>query len=360
MTFNVASLPNKAGEFLRSAFKNIPLDLSHTKRGGDLTFASPEAGVLLVTPQHHIGDGLILSAGIHGNETAPIEWLDQLASKILSGELTVKLPLLLILGNLDAIKEGTRFCETNMNRLFSSANTGDENGRSRHSNGVEARAAQPDKEHHRARILMNACAAFTSQLSGHFRHYDLHCVIRHSLHTRFAVAPGISSSKEENVACKSLWQMGVSALLLGSPAKTTFSAYTHYQLGGDSFTVELGQARAFGENDAQQLTLLDRYFTQYIANGTPRLSEIEANSINERDTTRFQVRKEVIRHSEDFELCFAADVSNFTRFEPGTILCKDGSTEIRATVGADHIVFPNRLVPVGQRAVLIIGHEEQD
>lgn len=46
----------------------------------------------------------MLSAGIHGNETAPIELLNQLVNDLLSGSRTLAVRLLVVLGNPAAMR----------------------------------------------------------------------------------------------------------------------------------------------------------------------------------------------------------------------------------------------------------------
>ncbi len=61
---------------------------------------------------------MVLSVGIHGNETAPIELLGASLARLEAGLLRLGSPVLVILGNLEAIRAGTRFVNTNLNRLF--------------------------------------------------------------------------------------------------------------------------------------------------------------------------------------------------------------------------------------------------
>jgi succinylglutamate desuccinylase len=62
---------------------------------------------------------IVLSCGVHGNETAPIEICENLVKNILLGEIIVKQRVLFLFGNLPAMDIAERFIEENMNRLFS-------------------------------------------------------------------------------------------------------------------------------------------------------------------------------------------------------------------------------------------------
>ena len=61
---------------------------------------------------------ILLSVGVHGNETAPIEIIDQLVSDIFAGKIVVKQNLLIVIANLQSIKASCREVVENMNRLF--------------------------------------------------------------------------------------------------------------------------------------------------------------------------------------------------------------------------------------------------
>lgn len=52
------------------------------------------------------GLDLLLSAGIHGNETAPIELLDRLLHDIARGDLKPRARILFLFGNPEAMRRG--------------------------------------------------------------------------------------------------------------------------------------------------------------------------------------------------------------------------------------------------------------
>ena len=129
-------------------------------------------GALEVRPPQARDNGLdlLLSAGIHGNETAPIELLDRLLHDIARGDLKPRARILFLFGNPEAIRKGERFIEQDVNRLF--------NGRHEQSSGSEAL---------RACELERLAASFFSLPDRQRLHYDLHTAIRGSKIEQFAV-----------------------------------------------------------------------------------------------------------------------------------------------------------------------------
>src|SRR4051812_19536456 len=62
--------------------------------------------------------GLLLSAGIHGDETAPIEMLERLLADMVEAPMDLAVDLMVVVGNLAAIAAGRRYIDVDMNRLF--------------------------------------------------------------------------------------------------------------------------------------------------------------------------------------------------------------------------------------------------
>ena len=79
-----------------------------------------QRGVLEVIPANRNEDtkNIIISCGIHGDETAPMELIDKLVNDIVSGFQTVNERCLFIIANPHATKEQARFLEHNLNHLF--------------------------------------------------------------------------------------------------------------------------------------------------------------------------------------------------------------------------------------------------
>jgi succinylglutamate desuccinylase len=68
----------------------------------------------------------------------------------------------------------------------------------------------------------------------------------------------------------------------------------------------------------------------------------------------FVVKHSIQRSSESWEFFVADDVPNFSEFSPGSVISQDGDEQYVVGEEPEYIVFPNRQVPVGQRAGLML------
>lgn len=282
------------------------------------------------------GEALIVSAGIHGNETAPIEVLNQLLKELLNGDWSLACPALLILGNPPAMVAGRRFIEVNLNRLFNGAHQKTE--------------YQGVAEAYHARQLEEVCQWFAARHPEKLSHYDLHTAIRPSLREKFALYPYADGRQPPGAQCDFLLEADVQTLLLQHREGTTFSSFSASVLGAESFTVELGKVRPFGKND------LDRF--TWIATALQRrmMGELAPDRPAE-SLTIFEVVHEIINTGESFHFHIPDDVANFTEYPPGTVIWEDDQTVYRVGEIPEAIVFPNPDVPVGQRVGLMVRQE---
>lgn len=292
-------------------------------------------GALEITPASGDDNGfdLLLSAGIHGNETAPIELLDSLLQGIASGALQPRARVLFLLGNPPAMRRGERFIDQDINRLF--------NGRHADASGYEAL---------RACELERLAANFFS-LPGRTRlHYDLHTAIRGSQIEQFALYPYSPERAHSSLELARLQAAGITAVLLQSKVGITFSSYTYACLDTEAFTLELGKARPFGQNQEVNLQQLEGRL-QSLIEGTEASLDGQALDVLQ----RFQVAREVIKHSDAFRLYLPADVENFSELPLGYLLAEDiaGTRWIIDEPGT-RIIFPNPKVKNGLRAGLLV------
>lgn len=302
--------------------------------GGRYRIVAP--GLLELLPDRPAEDAAVtvISAGIHGDETAPLELLGTLAARLEAGLLRLAAPALLIIGNPPAIGQATRYVDTNLNRLFRHDVEGDSD------------------EHRRARLLMDEVAAFFARHDPERTrtrlHYDLHTAIRTSRYPRFAVEP-FSATPTVPEQWQALAGAGIQAVLSQHSHSWTFSHFSRHYLGAQGFTLELGQVAPFGHNDLRPLapmaTLLEALLA---ARPAPRAAV--------GTMTFFKVEHELLRVSRDFELCFPDDTANFTAFAPGTLLARDAEAgDYRVPTEAPlHVVFPNARVELGARAALLV------
>jgi succinylglutamate desuccinylase len=276
---------------------------------------------------------LIISAGVHGNETAPIEVLNGLVSELLHGRWQLACPALLILGNPAAMVAAERFIDANMNRLFHGAHS--------------QQTYHGFPEAVRARQLEVLCQQFATAHTGALSHYDLHTAIRPSMREKFALYPFVANRKVPENQCRFLLEAQVKTLLLQHKAGTTFSSFTSSQLRAESFTIELGKVRPFGQND------LSRF--RGIEDALRRRLQGKAQVAPPSDTlTVFEVVHEILNTGKGFRLHIPDNAANFTEYSPGTLIWEDSETCYRVGDLPEAIVFPNRKVPVGQRAGLMI------
>ncbi|MWV13380.1 succinylglutamate desuccinylase [Pseudomonas sp. R-28-1W-6] len=290
-------------------------------------------GALEVTPSVSADSGLdlLLSAGIHGNETAPIELLDRLLQGIASGQLIPQARILFLFGNPEAMRRGERYIEQDINRLFS--------GRHEQSSGPEAL---------RANELEHLAAAFFSKPGRSRLHYDLHTAIRGSKIEQFALYPYAEGRAHSPRELARLRAAGIEAVLLQKKVGITFSSYTYAHLDAEAFTLELGKARPFGQNQQVNLDPLERRLRLIIENSEPADSALDGLQL-------FSVAREVIKHSDAFRLHLPADVENFSELPVGYLLAEDiaGTRWLVEEPGA-RIIFPNPKVKNGLRAGILI------
>ncbi|WP_428242596.1 succinylglutamate desuccinylase [Gynuella sp.] len=291
-------------------------------------------GVLEFSPSHSAGHALVLSAGVHGNETAPIEIINNLVTAILAGHIQLQCSLLIILGHPQAMRQEQRYIETNLNRLFVEP--------------LRRNTYKPSIELSRANLL---CRLVDDFLMRHGQaeklHLDLHTAIRRSRKERFAIFPYVENRAYLQQDIQLLLAMGIEATLLMHKAGSTFSSYSGLQHGARSYTLELGRVRPFGQND---LTAYQNVYDALAA----WLCEPDSIVTPDRQMEFYSVRSEVIRTGEHFELMVAADQENFSEYLSGELVWRDHEQEYRVQGRPELIVFPNPNVEFGHRAALLV------
>ena len=320
------------GSFLAATLAAAQPHAAPLRATGDAQLAWLDVGVLRYLPAQADGAGLLLSAGVHGDETAPIEALDALAAALVDGSLQPRRALLLLLGNPAAIVAGRRYVDANMNRLFLPG---------------EAPAGATG-ERRRARLLMRHAADFLGTQAG-AAHLDLHTAIRGSRYRRFAISPG-DAGQTPWPARLGAW--GIEALVYNPRTRSTFAAWSALHCGARSFTVELGRARPFGRNYPQDLAPFRAGLRAFLRDG-----DGDPGAAGAAAPRAFAVSREIIKAREDFRLHLDPDCENFTPCAAGTLLASEGSRRYHAR-DQEHILFPNAAVAAGERALLLLRPDE--
>lgn len=322
--------PNMLTEWIELSLEGTPPKRCRGRlRGGDFNLLAP--GILELTPTQcrDAARACVLSVGIHGNETAPIELLGACLARLEAGLLSLGAPVLVILGNPEAIRRAERYVETNLNRLFR---------RDLNEHG---------KEPERARELMRAVDDFFSRQGNRQRlHYDLHTAIRDSRFPRFVVDPyaAINTGSEQ---WRWLAAADIQAVLHQHRHSWTFSHYSKHYHQAQAFTLELGRVARFGDNDLAPLAPMARLVEALLEGREPAQADPARMAF-------FRVAHELMRRAVDFRLCFADDTPNFTLFSPGTKLAEDAEAGPYIVTGEPlSVIFPNAAVEPGARAALL-------
>jgi len=303
-------------------------------RLNNFTLNFPDAGILQLEPDKPGSKDIILSCAIHGNETAPIEICNLLIKEILESNLTVNNRVLFIIGNIPAMKKSIRFDVENMNRLFCGKHIG-----KTHS---EARRA--------ARIEQICGHFFNARQSAERCHFDLHTAIRGSKYEKFAIYPYQDGRQWNHDYLNLFKNCGINTIMLSHQPSATFSYYTSHEFLSNSFTVELGKVRPFGENNLPSFNRITNTLRSLIKDAYKHQGDFSNNGLN-----LFKVVDEVIRYSNsNFSLNIDTDIENFSNFPIGFKLTTDDNSGYQITSEEHAIVFPNANVPPGQRVALIV------
>ena len=289
-----------------------------------------EEGVLTFTPHKAVDQALLLSTGIHGNETAPVELLMPWVDNLLSGKTGVAWRLMVVLGNPAALREQRRYVHTDINRLF----------------GGRWRQHPDSTERERVQILEQMVHRFWHAGAESRRwHLDMHTAIRDSFHPRFGVLP-FRADTYDTEFLRWLGSAGLEALVFHQQPAGTFSHFTSERFNASSCTLELGKARPFGDNDLTAFTETHHALEALLA-GAP-IPDVAT------EPQRYRVTQQMIRQSPDFILHMTEDTWNFTPFMKGTCLAEDGVRQNCVEKEEEYVLFPNPNVALGLRAGLML------
>ncbi|PFH26609.1 MULTISPECIES: succinylglutamate desuccinylase [Burkholderia] len=302
-------------------------------RGDGLLALEPVAGDAADAARASV----LVSAGVHGDETAPIELLSMLVRDLAAGALPLACRLLVVLGNVPAMRAGERYLDDDLNRLFGG----------RHAQVPASREAP------RAVQLETAAAEFFAAApAGSARwHVDMHTAIRASVFEQFALLPHTGTPPTRTMI-EWLGDARIAAVLLHTAKGNTYSHFTAEHCGALACTLELGKVRPFGQNDLSRFAPADRAVRKLVS-GAPGDRDAPLPRV-------FTVIDQITKQSDALELFVAADVANFTAFARGTVLAQDGDYRYTVKHDEERIVFPNPTVKPGLRAGLLVVDTTRD
>lgn len=294
-----------------------------------------DVGVIKFEPNTACDTSLVVSCAVHGNETAPIEVISHIINDLLEEEQKCGQRVLFVFGNPWAMTAATRFIDINMNRLFC---------------GDWQQQDLALKEVKRAAKLEAYVANFFAEepvtVTERF-HYDCHTAIRDSARERFALYPFVDGRALPTYQEQFLAHADIETVLLQQRPANTFSSFTSQKYQAESFTLELGKVRPFGENDLAEFSAIDKTLRLLI-------SGEQLSSIKNKQVDHFEVCHDINKTSDQWQFFVDDDAPNFTEFEANTIIWRDGDDVYKVGDEPEYIVFPNPNVPVGQRAGLML------
>lgn len=310
-------------------------DISPNLTSQHVAVESPCHGVFIFTPPQKANKKILMSCGIHGNETAPIEIVNDLIKQIVEGKLILKHVLMVIFGNIEAMKKQERFIDFNLNRLFSG----------------QWKTEKTAKESVRAKEIEDATKLFFNDQSYQCIHLDLHTAIAKSHHEKFAIVPVCKDKNYSTEELLFLSSLDLDAIVMEKNQTTTYSSFTQTLLGkkGLSATIELGKVFPFGENDRNKFQQSEDSLKKLISQEKLPTGQM---------AKQYFVTRTLIKDHIDYKLCLSNEDINFTKLNPQKVLevTLEGQQYPNKN---EYIIFPNQDVKVGQRSGLIISSEDQ-
>jgi len=303
-------------------------------RAAGLTVGLPARGVLTVrgaasAAQDEKRPSVLLSVGVHGDETGPIEMVAHAVEALSRSAHELKVDLMLCVGNIDAIASGKRFIDADLNRMF------------RTDRGDLASTFEAG----RADALIAATRDFFDGAGPQRWHLDLHTAIRASRYPKFAIVPELIQEGPRKDLIGWLGQGGIEAVIMNPKSAGTYSYWTAERHGAAASTVELGRIGTLGQNDLSQFAAMSAALCGLLrgAPGQPGSAPLV-----------FNTAQSITKLSDAFRMSFGRDTENFTPLKQGEVIATDGDTVYTVQHDEEFVVFPNPDVRVGLRAGIMV------
>lgn len=293
------------------------------------TVALPARGIMTVK-----GSGarasVLLSVGVHGDETGPIEMVAHLVEALSREPRALAVDLMLCVGNIDAIAAGKRFIDADLNRMF------------RAERGALAGTAEAA----RADAMIGATARFFEGAGQERWHLDLHTAIRASHYPTFAIVPELVEEGAKRGLIGWLGEAAIGAIIMNPASAGTYSYHSAEHHGAAGSTVELGRIGTLGQNDLAQFADVAAALERLLR-GQPAQPARAAPHV-------FKVAQNVIKLSDQFRMTVGRETWNFTAMKRGEVIATDGETVYTVNHDEELVVFPNPDVRIGLRAGMMV------
>ncbi|WP_305823959.1 succinylglutamate desuccinylase [Massilia brevitalea] len=294
------------------------------------TVGTPAKGILTVRGGAGTRPAVLLSVGVHGDETGPIEMAAYVIEALSREAQALAVDLMLCVGNIDAIAAGKRFIDADLNRMFKS----------------DRGALAGTFESARADEIIAATDAFFEAAGPVRWHLDLHTAIRASHYPMFAIVPDLIAEERKAALITWLGEAAIQAVIMNPKSAGTYSYYSCEYHGAAGSTVELGRVGTLGQNDMAQFADASAALDALLR-GLPAPAARAAPHV-------FKVAQEVVKLSDGFTMGFSKETPNFASLKRGEVIATDGETVYTVFHEEELVVFPNPDVRVGLRAGLMV------
>jgi succinylglutamate desuccinylase len=302
-------------------------------RDAGLAVALPARGIMTVKAagkSQAARASVLLSVGVHGDETGPIEVVAHAIEALSRAPAALAVDLMLCVGNIDAIAAGKRFIDADLNRMF------------RAERGSLAGAAEAA----RADDMIAATAQFFDGAGPVRWHLDLHTAIRPSVYPTFAIVPDLIADAGKAALIGWLGEAAIGAIIMNPESAGTYSYHSAEHHGAAGSTVELGRVGTLGQNDLSQFTDAAAALDALLRGAPARQAKVRPHL--------FKVAQNIIKLSDGFRMSVGRETHNFTALKKGEVIATDGATVYSVQHDEELVVFPNPDVRVGLRAGMMV------
>lgn len=300
--------------------------------GAGLKVALPAKGIMTVRAgtADAARASVLLSVGVHGDETGPIEMVAYVLEALSREPEALGVDLMLCVGNIDAISQGRRFIDADLNRMF------------RKERGSLAGTAEAG----RADTMIDVTTAFFEGAGPRRWHLDLHTAIRPSYYPAFAIVPDLVAEAQKAELVEWMGAAAVGAIIMNPSSAGTYSYYSAEHHAAAGATLELGRVGTLGNNDLAQFAHAQAALDALLRGHPPVAAHAQPHV--------FKVAQNIIKLSDGFVMNFGRETQNFTSAPFGTVIATDGDTIYTVDHDQEMIVFPNPDVRVGLRAGMMV------